>query len=52
MDADESWNSTHNYRAKSIEITINDLEPQTINEFECQFWIEDTLMATSLDIDI
>ncbi len=52
VDADESWNSTHNYRAKSIEITINDLEPQTINEFECQFWIEDTLMATSLDIDI
>ena len=51
VDADNAWNSSHNYKSKSIEIDINDLEPQTINEFECQFWIEDTLMATSLDLN-
>ena len=51
VDSDRSWNESHNYRAKSISIDINDLEPQTINEFECQFWVEDIMMASSLDIN-
>ncbi|MDD3121932.1 MAG: hypothetical protein PHC62_00285 [Candidatus Izemoplasmatales bacterium] len=50
-EKDDAWNNIHNYWCKSIYIDINDLEPQTVNDFECQFWVDDEMFSSSFETE-